>query len=174
MQHETLTLTPAAQALGWRYWSKVNLTGSGCWEWGAARNRGGYGLFRKDGSSRLAHRVMAEACCERELPRKELACHTCDNPRCVNPSHLFVGSDLDNRRDMARKERSCCKLSAGQVLEIRERRASGEPTQSIATRFSVQPETVCAICMGKTWKHVGGPRTVGRYDQGLTDVRTND
>jgi len=78
---------------------------TGCWEWKRATNNIGYGMFRiKQGLMRTAHRVSYELF-NGPIPNGMVVCHTCDNPKCVNPDHLWVGTMLDNIRDMDSKGR---------------------------------------------------------------------
>lgn len=78
-------------------------TGEGCWEWQGATRRG-YGVFSLNGVDFVASRV-ALAIATGFDPGDKIACHSCDNPSCVNPHHLWEGSDLDNVRDMLTKGR---------------------------------------------------------------------
>lgn len=89
-----------------RFWTKVLPVESGCWEWQAGRNEHGYGLFatRRSGRSR-AHRVAYERFVG-PIPEGLHVLHTCDNPPCVNPAHLFLGTVKDNSKDMMRKGRN--------------------------------------------------------------------
>lgn len=92
-----------------RFWSYVDARGvDECWEWRGPRNRAGYGSMGVNGSRQYAHRMIAAALLGRPLSSwpEECACHHCDNPPCVNPRHIFVGSPLDNARDMLRKGRN--------------------------------------------------------------------
>lgn len=78
---------------------------TGCWEWKRATNNIGYGMFRiKQGLMRTAHRVSYELF-KGPIPKGMVVCHTCDNPKCVNPDHLWAGTMLDNIRDMDQKGR---------------------------------------------------------------------
>lgn len=91
-----------------RFWPKVEKT-DGCWLWTANTRPNGYGLFGSVG----AHRVAYELCVG-PIPSGMYVCHRCDNPACVRPDHLFVGTQLDNMRDMVTKGRGrqpgeCCR-----------------------------------------------------------------
>lgn len=79
--------------------------GEGCWEWQGATDRDGYGIFTYAGETHRAGRIALELD-GRKPGSGEMACHHCDNPRCVRPDHLFVGSNQDNMQDMVRKGRN--------------------------------------------------------------------
>ena len=114
-----------------RFLSKVDTHApSGCWRWTARTNRHGYGLFVIGHSkAHLAHRVSYEHW-KGPFPKEKKVLHSCDNPACVNPEHLSVGTQGDNVRDMVQKGRNMSipkpgesnpqsKLTAAQVAEIR-------------------------------------------------------
>lgn len=140
---------------------------SGCWEWKKGRNANGYGLIRILGrgySSSLAHRVSYTLFCSR-IPDGLFVCHRCDNPSCVNPTHLVLGDADFNMSDMVRKgrwggrcgERSpCAKLTSSQVVDIRKRYSAGEKTGRIAKDYGVTPMTVIYAATGKKWRHLPG------------------
>lgn len=86
-----------------RFTEKVNKTDN-CWEWTAYINRHGYGAIRFNGRATLAHRVSYELH-NGPIPEGFLVCHHCDNPKCVNPGHLFIGTHQDNRNDCLKKGR---------------------------------------------------------------------
>ena len=86
-----------------RFERKVDKAGE-CWLWTGCRNEKGYGFFRLQGNSILAHRFAFVVYGGKE-PGELLICHHCDNPPCVNPAHLFMGSDQENTRDSWNKGR---------------------------------------------------------------------
>lgn len=87
-----------------RFWGKVQVGApAACWPWAGALS-GGYGMFWVGGRSQHASRV-SYAIANGPIPGGLYACHSCDNPRCVNPAHLFLGSQQDNVRDMHNKRR---------------------------------------------------------------------
>jgi hypothetical protein len=98
----------AAAPVGERFWSKVAYVGAGpddCWEWDASRDKYGYGQFSMGHSEcDPAHRV-AYALAHGAVPAGLFVCHSCDNPPCVNPSHLWLGTAADNNRDRDLKGR---------------------------------------------------------------------
>jgi predicted DNA-binding protein len=88
-----------------RFWSKVNvLSDDDCWEWSGGKYPSGYGTFSFMGKSMQAHRV-SYILTTGEIPPRMCICHKCDNPPCVNPRHLFLGTYQDNTNDMIKKGR---------------------------------------------------------------------
>lgn len=88
-----------------RFWNKVYKTDS-CWLWIGSRLPTGYGTFRVGKKVKRAHRVSWELHNGPIIDGSLLVCHTCDNPMCVNPDHLFLGTNLDNMRDRNAKGRN--------------------------------------------------------------------
>lgn len=101
----TLPIPAIPEAQRARILSRVVKTQVGCWELRANLAAGGYGRIRIGGRQYLAHRCVF-AMLKGEVPTDKVVCHTCDNPKCVNPEHLFLGSQADNIRDCVRKGRS--------------------------------------------------------------------
>lgn len=140
-----------------RFWPKVDRSGGpdACWPWTASRLKRGYGRFFVDPATRrleLSHRVAWELTYG-PIPTGLLACHSCDNPPCCNPLHLFLGSHYDNMMDRASKRRNGERLSPEAVEEIRRLYdVAGLPFQAIALRFAVAPSTISRAYYGKTWK----------------------
>lgn len=112
-----------------------------------------------------AHRVSYELYTG-NIPDGMQVLHKCDNPSCVNPRHLFLGTQLDNIADMHAKGRRNAahgmdhpkaRLTVDNVLEIRAARASGEKLADIATRFGIALVTASHVSIGRKWKIVGSP-----------------
>lgn len=149
---------PAPRPLHERFWEKVDTSGD-CWLWTASREGSGYGVIGDKRKNLKAHRVSWTFTFG-EIPEKMEVCHTCDTPACVKPDHLFLGSHLDNMRDMYAKGRR--QAAAGErhgrstltwpvVREIRTRAASGEPILRIAKRLGIPRRTVGNVAFRRTW-----------------------
>lgn len=92
-----------------QFFKKFNKTRDGCWEWTGALNGAGYGITRVKGTSYRAHRYSYQIHVG-PIPKGMLICHKCDNPKCVRPDHLFVGTPKDNSQDMVSKGRNMHKV----------------------------------------------------------------
>jgi len=134
---------------------------SGCWLWERAIQGDGYGIIWIGNKSYLAHRIAYQEV-NGPITLGACVCHKCDNPICVNPDHLFLGSHLENMRDRAKKGRSrngdrkgekhpLSKLRPEDIKNIRddERRH-----HLIAVDFGISRQTVSAIKSRKTWSHL--------------------
>ena len=125
-----------------------------CWEWSAGRDRDGYGDFWWDKTVK-AHRASWLLYCGGPIEKGLGVLHRCDNPPCVNPDHLFLGTTKDNNTDMAIKERGrTVKLTASQIPEIRARLANGEKAWKIAKDYGVTGGSIYPIQYGNSWRHV--------------------
>lgn len=136
-----------------RLFNKAMIQDSGCWEYSGARQYNGYGAFRFEGRTIGAHR-MAYILCIDDIPEGMLVCHHCDNPPCVNPSHLFLGTEKDNSRDMISKGRQGGNriLTLEQVNQIRQELSKGQPMYQIAPKFGVCRVTIFNIKHDITWR----------------------
>lgn len=121
-----------------------NITVTGCWEWAASRRPTGYGVL-SIGQQRLeyAHRISWTVH-RGPIPDGQFVCHSCDNPPCINPDHLFLGSVADNNTDMAEKQRHAygeingrARLSNADVEQIRAELAAGALPAEIAARWHI-------------------------------------
>lgn len=145
-----------------RLLSRAERASNGCLEWQGTTGSTGYGQLRFEGRNQRAHRVMWIAF-RGEIPDGLCVCHSCDNRACVELSHLFLGTALDNTRDMDRKKRrdlqagetnGNAKLSAEDVAEIRRLHAAGLSHPEVAHRFNIDRSNVSLIVLGKAWRHV--------------------
>lgn len=152
---------------------------SGCWEWPMSRTAAGYGQlsYRKDGKSFIAYAHRAIFMMKHgAIPAGHHVCHSCDNPGCFNPEHLFTGTPKDNLQDMARKGRSkkgrkyplgdshwskkrplrgslngLAKLDEAKVAEILR---TTEKSIRLAERFGVSATLICDVRKRRVWRHV--------------------
>ena len=133
-----------------RFWAKVDRSAgpNACWPWIGVRIPSGYGQLWRDGRHRPATHI-ALGLAGRMVPAGMLVCHTCDNPPCVNPSHLFVGTNGDNAKDAQSKDR-LGRLTNDQVRAIRREAAAGVPRYVSAERHGVAPSTVSNILAGRS------------------------
>lgn len=129
-----------------------------CWEWQGSRYAKGYGCTSYKGRKLHAHR-LAWILARGAIPDGMMVCHTCDNPPCCNPNHLFLGTNSDNVRDSIGKGRrdqrgecnNCAKLTSTQVLAIRR---SHENKSALARMFGVSRRAIQLIKNHQTWSHL--------------------
>lgn len=139
------------------YKNSIPEPNSGCWLWLLSVDHHGYGQININGkyerANRLSWRVFYGA-----IPAGLLVLHKCDMPCCVNPEHLFLGTDLDNNRDMHKKKRhvqfSGEKLPQSKLTEasVREIRASTADTMTLARKYGVSRSTIRSVVRLITWK----------------------
>lgn len=147
------------------FWARVTM-GDGCWEIGGYKDKGGYGQVKVQKPRRRcvrAHRYAWELT-HGPIPEGLFVCHHCDNPACVRPDHLFLGTAADNRRDCDTKGRHGrhgrppvtrgeahpgAKLKDAEAQAIRERRLRGEPLKDIAKDYGISISLVSLIALGQ-------------------------
>ena len=137
---------------------------TGCWVWDKrVPGPWGYGTLRIYGRITKAHRYSYERF-KGPIPEGMLVLHSCDNPPCVNPDHLRIGTNQDNANDKAERLRSCHgenhprhKLKGPDIVRMRELRAAGMNVTDLARMFGCGSAHVTLVCTGRKWKHVGGP-----------------
>ncbi len=144
-----------------QFWARVDTSGV-CWVWTGAKNSGGYGDIRYDGRKVGTHRVAWELT-NGPIPNGLWVLHRCDNPPCVRPDHLFLGTNTDNMRDRASKGRTNqrkgeksphAKLTWASVREMRQRRQDGVRVIDLASEYGVAQSTVSELLAGGTWREV--------------------
>jgi hypothetical protein len=152
-------------ALADRFVLKTRKAASGCIEWTAARLPNGYGKIKRqsyllDGAHRVSYELFVGV-----IPDGLFVLHRCDNRLCVNPSHLFIGTQKDNIDDMVSKgrhrpsgvqgeEHPSAKLTRRAVLSIRAKHRAGEATASLAKKHHVSTTLVWRIVTRQTWRSV--------------------
>lgn len=153
------------------FWNKVEKT-DGCWIWQGGKNKDGYGTITSSTeygiySSRLAHRISYWLTYG-DYDTKLKVCHECDNPSCVNPNHLFLGTQKDNMVDMVNKNRNfaitkpesqirgeevhCAKLTMDKAREIRKIYKEGATLDELAQVYNVSIQSIFKVVHYKSWK----------------------
>lgn len=154
---------PITKTVEERFWLKVQKTES-CWLWVGAKDEKGYGTFKvATNNKKMAHR-LSYIFCFKTIKKGMEVCHACDNPSCVRPNHLFLGTHKENMRDMVLKGRSAdrhgekhpnSRLKNEDVLKIRglyEKKRGA--LVSLGKMFGVSPSMVGKIINGKNWTHI--------------------
>lgn len=154
---------------------------SGCWEWTGKLMHKGYGVIYIDGKERRAHRVSYEEY-KGNIEGGLLVCHSCDNRKCINPDHLWLGTNAENIQDAAKKGRmkgfgasrgqsyetlsggvtetqvgemnKNAKLVEQQVLEIRAKLKDGVNSHELAKAYGVSYRNIRAIAIRRSWAHL--------------------
>ena len=141
-----------------RFWELVDQSGD-CWVWMGATDQAGYGRFgstphRMERAHRFAYETEVGP-----IPPGMFVMHRCDNPPCVRPSHLAVGTALDNNRDATQKLRNARgdrhgrkRIDSATAALIRSSRAAGRPLAEVAATYGVSEATVSRIAHGLIWK----------------------
>lgn len=147
-----------------RFWEKVEKT-AGCWLWTGQKHPQGYGFLDiKNSSNKRVVLIASRVIWEWEngpIPDGMQVCHSCDNPPCVNPAHLFLGTNQDNIDDKVAKGRQMkgeavpnSIVTEAEVIEMRRRHAAGEMQKDLAVEFGISRPTMSNIIRGVTWKHL--------------------
>lgn len=150
-----------------RFWKYTNIRHDGCWEWQSCKDKDGYGKLycQQPKGNASVHRISFELH-HGPIPAGYFVCHHCDNPSCVNPTHLYAGTVVDNNRDRVNRNRSrdqrgskspTAKLHESDVLAIHDAVRNGAVQRHLAGKYGVSPSTICMIVSGKVWPHVKLP-----------------
>lgn len=152
-----------------RFWSKVSKSERGCWTWTGSLDHYGYGSINCGGKMIKAHRVAyALTTGGGNMPMSsQWVCHHCDNTKCVNPAHLYLGTPAQNTADMMRRKRHnpikellvgeknpSAKMTPSKVRKIRKLRKAGVSLRAIGKLFGIYNTQVHNIVSGKHWRNV--------------------
>ena len=144
--------------------TRINVS-TGCWEWQGYKDRDGYGQMGFENKNRLVHRLaymLYNQCTEEDIKGKVIM-HLCDNPSCVNPEHLQIGTQKDNIQDCIQKGRRAnrkgeqnpnAKLTEYQAQKIRELYQLGISQEELAKMFNVARRTIYNVRKNISWSHV--------------------
>jgi hypothetical protein len=167
-------MMPSPRSLTESFWAKVKKTDS-CWLWIGSRQKNDYGRIKRHRKILIAHRV-SWFIHNGPIPDGLLVCHHCDNPMCVNPNHLFLGTQQDNFWDMYNKGRKAncqlqnngrAKLDNEKVTQIKLALSKGVADSDLALIYGVSECTIRDICYGRSWVGILLPHDHGKYGDGL-------
>ncbi len=143
-------------------WKKIDKKSRDeCWEWRGSKDGKGYGEIQINGKLHRSHRIVYELTYG-SIPNDLCVLHSCDNPLCCNPKHLWLGTINDNNQDMYKKGRyaigemqGSSKLTVKDVLEIRKKYFEGNHTQErLGKEYNVSHQNISNIINLKYWKHL--------------------
>lgn len=147
------------------FWSRVDRRSDGeCWPFTGYCTPDGYGVFYVARRRKPASHVALWLAHGETVPAGMVAMHSCDNPQCVNPNHLRIGTHAENHADRDAKGRGAkgerrgwAKLTDAKVIEARSLRAEGKTFTELAARYGVDKKAIERAVKGITWSHVGVP-----------------
>lgn len=158
-------MAKSAECIFEKFMSLVRKDDKGCWIWTGRRRvrptgQVSYGRIMDRGREWLAHR-LSWTLFQGEIPAGKCVCHRCDDPRCVNPVHLFLGTHKENMHDCMRKRRHhhgvrhrSAKLKPDQIETILRAHADGVSISVLAERFGVKAPSIRKVVTGQTWKQL--------------------
>ena len=156
----SFTLNDLAILAVHRFWGKVDIRGDyDCWNWTRFTNKKGYGNLGWQGQNARSHRIAYEITYG-IIPKGLFVCHSCDNPSCCNPVHLFLDTPAGNVADRVRKGRNAemrgeinprAILNESQVIKIR---TSTKTSAELGKLFGVSIRAIRAVRMYESWKHI--------------------
>jgi HNH endonuclease len=139
----------------------IEISDRGCWEWQKGADEFGYGHFRDriTGKTENAHRISYKVF-KGEIPKGIFVCHSCDNPKCCNPDHLWAGTCKENMQDAKTKGRTLkgnkfrAKLSESDIIEIRKSYGIENSYKSLGKKYGVESSNIRAIIKRRSWKNI--------------------
>lgn len=166
-----------------RFRDKINIpeVENDCWEWISGVDKNGYGNFWANGKNVRAHR-FAYQIFKGKIPKSLLVCHSCDNPGCVNPAHLKLGTNQDNMNDMVLRNRQAkgkdiglSILSEEQVRDILTRinNSQFKSTVEVASAYKIDSTCINKILDGTSWKHITNQLTISLSEIKAKIVRSS-
>lgn len=185
MKGRHLTAAMLGESVAARLRANVEIDANGCWRWTKGTNDFGYGVIRVTN----AHGDWGERCHRAsyalnvgEIPAGMSVCHHCDNPPCINPAHLFLGTASDNALDMCRKGRrttkppvgeksNLAKLTEAQVREACDMVRGGMSRAAVGRHFGLTVGAISSITLGKTWAHLRANAGIPKSTRGVKKER---
>ena len=160
--------TPSQKTETDRFWLKVDKKHPDeCWIWMGAKHKSGYGNFKLDNKKIVKSHRYSFLITHGQLDESLYVCHSCDNPSCVNPNHLWQGTAKENNKDCRDKNRAVFPpdqkvenhsqhiLTNNDVLDIRKKFHNGVKQADLMRSYQVSRNTIYKICRNKSWQHLG-------------------